>query len=210
MEERARTYSCNTTTFILNKTKKKKGWPGRCEGPETETQYRAQRNEEELNFAVGGINDPALSDRKTYRAPWTSASIRWILNSACTVPFKSMNSKYLKMFSPFILRLLHSTSRERSYLESRYYDDINTKDVYLCEGILLLFLLELEARIGNLVPWLDNVLYSLLRIQRSNLKTGYCDKACVHYFHNTVRLVPSFWKCFVIYFINPRCCCIDR
>lgn len=119
-----------TTTFILNKTKKKKGWLGRCAGPETETQYRAQRNEEELNFAVGGINDPALSDRKTYRAPWTSASIRRILNSACTVPFKSMNSKYLKMFSPFILRLLHSTSRERSYLESRYYDDINTKDVY--------------------------------------------------------------------------------
>lgn len=76
------------------------------------------------------------------------------------------------MFSTFILRLLHSTSRERSYLESRYYDDINTKDVYLCEGMLLLFLLELEARIENVVPWLDNVLYSLLRIQRSNLKTG--------------------------------------
>lgn len=156
--------------FILNKTKKKKGWLGRCAGPETETQYRAQRNEEELNFAVGGINDPALSDRKTYRASWTSASIRWILNSACTVSFKSMNSKYLKMFSPFILRLLHSTSRERSYLESRYYDDINTKDVYLCEGILLLFLLELEARIENLVPWLDNVLYSLLRIQATAIK----------------------------------------
>lgn len=114
------------------------------------------------------------------------------------------------MFSPFILRLLHSTSRERSYLESRYYDDINTKDVYQCEGILLLFLLELEARIENLVPWLDNVSYSLLRIQRSNLKTGYYDKACVHYFHNTVRLVPSFWKCFVIYFINPRCCSQDH
>lgn len=103
---KGRTYFCTVyTTMSIRKKVKKKEWLGWCAGLKIETQYRAQRYEEELNFAAGGINDPALSVRKTYRAPWTSASTLRILNSACTVPFKSMNSKYLQLFIHLILRL---------------------------------------------------------------------------------------------------------